>query len=63
MKRTLVTVAAVMLGNIVFEKFIAKTDDNSGGFIQVAPGIGLDDVARAATIVGALFLSHKFIGG
>lgn len=64
MKGTLVLAGSVIVGNYVAERFILKKDSNDPtGFIEVADGLGPDDVARAAVIVGFAILGRKLFGG
>lgn len=62
MKRILVDTAAIVAGSVIFDRFIARVEGSDSGFIDVTPGIGLDDVARAATILATLMIAHKFLG-
>jgi hypothetical protein len=62
MKGLLVLGGGVIVGNMLAEKFLLKTGpDDPTGFVEVAEGFGMDDVARAAAIVGVVFLLQKFI--
>lgn len=62
MKGFLVVAAAAVVGNMIAERFLLKsTDDDPTGFIVVSEGIGMDDVARAASIAGAYLLLKKFL--
>jgi len=62
-KNLAIAFGAAILGNYVAEKFILKSGpDDTSGFIDVSPGFGLDDAARAGCIVGVGFLAHKFLG-
>lgn len=64
MKGTLVLFGAIVAGNLLAEKFILKAGaDDPTGFITVNDGLGLDDVARAATIIAVAWVGKKFIGG
>lgn len=52
--------AGIIVGNIVAEKFILKpAPDSPSGFILVSDGLGMDEVARAVTGVGAAWLIDK----
>lgn len=63
MKGMLVLGGSVIVGNYVAERFILKSSaDDKDGFIPVTDGLGLDDVARALTIVLVATLAKKFIG-
>lgn len=60
MKKTIVVFASVIAGNYLAERFVLKSGpDDPTGFVQVADGLGMDDVARAATILAVLFLGDK----
>lgn len=59
-KTLLILTGAAAAGNFVAERFILKDGpDDPSGFIEVKPGFGLDDVARAATIAVLAMLAHK----
>lgn len=60
MKNTLFTIGAIVVGNVIFDKFIARVEGSEGGFVDVKPGIGLDDLARAGTVMLALFAVRRF---
>ena len=63
MKGILVLAGSVVAGNWIAERFLLKASpDDPTGFILVAEGFGIDDVARAACIVGVSLLAKKFIG-
>lgn len=62
MKGILVLVGSAIVGNYVAERFVLKAPGGTTGFVEVADGFGLDDVARAATIAGVILLARKFIG-
>ena len=55
--------AAAVIGNMVAEKFILKSGpDDPSGFIEVADGLGMDDLARGLTIAVAFLLINQFVG-
>jgi hypothetical protein len=59
-KTLLILTGAAAAGNFVAERFILKDGpDDPSGFLEVKPGFGLDDVARAATIAVIAMLAHK----
>jgi hypothetical protein len=61
-KGMLVLGAGAIVGNMIAEKFLLKSSpDDTTGFIVVDEGLGMDDVARAAAIVGTILLLQKFI--
>jgi len=61
-KTLLILTGAAAAGNFVAERFILKDGpDDTSGFIEVKPGFGLDDVARAATIALIAMLAHKMV--
>lgn len=61
-KTLLILTGAAAAGNFVAERFILKDGpDDPSGFIEVKPGFGLDDVARAATIALIATLAHKMV--
>ena len=60
-KTLLILTGAAAAGNFVAERFLLKDGpDDPSGFIEVKPGFGMDDVARAATIALIAMLAHKF---
>lgn len=64
MKGTLVLLGSVIAGNYLAERFLLKSSpEDSTGMFLVADGFGMDDVARAAAIVGVSLLAKKFLGG
>ena len=61
-KTLLILTGAAAAGNFVAERFILKDGpDDPTGFLEVKPGFGLDDVARAATIAVIAMLAHKMV--
>lgn len=63
MKSALVLLGAVLVGDFIAQQFIIKSGpDDTSGFIEQRAGFGLDDVARAATIVGVAILAKKALG-
>lgn len=59
-KSLLVLTGAAVAGNFVAERFLLKDGpDDTSGFIEVKPGFGMDDIARAATIALLAMLAHK----
>ena len=61
-KSILVATGAALVGNYVFERFLAKNTVTGTGFIEIQEGLGLDDVARAATIGVAIVAAKRFLG-
>jgi hypothetical protein len=61
MKRLAIDTLAILAGNVVFDKWIGKVEGSETGFITVQPGIGLDDLVRALTCVGMVFIARKFV--
>jgi len=62
LKGILVLTASALVGNYVAERFILKAPGGTSGFVEVADGMGLDDVARAATIAAVVMLAKRFLG-
>lgn len=63
MKGILVLAGGVIVGNYLAERFVLKANaDDPSGFIVVSEGLGMDDVARAAVIVGIVMVAKRFIG-
>jgi hypothetical protein len=61
-KKLAIGFAGAIAGNYIAEKWVLKMGpDDPTGFVPVADGLGLDDAARAATIVAVTFLVNKFI--
>jgi hypothetical protein len=62
-KKGLTIVAGSILGNMIAERFLLKAGpDDPSGFIMVADGIGMDDVARGLAIAFSAFMLEKVIG-
>lgn len=62
MKGILVLAGGAVVGNMLAEKFLLKSHpEDPSGFIEVKEGFGMDDIARAAAIVGVTILLQKFI--
>lgn len=62
-KGFVVLIGAAIVGNMVAEKFLLKAGpDDPDGFIEVKPGLGLDDVARGAAIAGVYMVAKRFLG-
>ena len=60
-KTLLILTGAAAAGNFVAERFLLKDGpDDPSGFVEVKPGFGMDDVARAATIAVIAMLAYKF---
>lgn len=60
-KKMAITAGVLAGGNFLFDRFIVKTDANSGGFIEIAPGFGLDDVVRGLFLAASLMLAGRFV--
>ena len=66
LKKFLVVGGGVWLGEYVSAKFVVKdpNDPNSRGFVTASGGaFGVDDLAHLATVVAAIWLTTKFLGG
>lgn len=60
MKKTAIVFGSIVAGNWLAERFVLKSSaDDPSGFIQVADGLGMDDVARAAAILAVLYVGDK----
>ncbi len=60
MKKTAIVFGSVIAGNWLAERFILKASpDDPSGFVQVADGLGMDDVARAAAVLLMVYLGDK----
>jgi hypothetical protein len=60
MKKTAIIFASVIAGNFVAERFVLKASaDDPTGFVQVADGLGMDDVARAACVLLMVWVGDK----
>jgi hypothetical protein len=61
MKKTAIVFGSVIVGNYLAERFVLKANaDDPTGFVQVAEGIGMDDVARAAVILLTTYVAEQF---
>ena len=47
MKGLLVVFGAVVIGNMVAEKFLLKSGPDDSGWVEASEGLGLDDAVRA----------------
>jgi hypothetical protein len=64
MKKAVVVFGSVIAGNYLAERFVLKASpEDPTGFVQVADGLGMDDVARAATILLVVWLGDKVVAG
>lgn len=55
-KKTVVLLASVIGGNYLAERYVLKSGpDDPTGFVQVADGLGMDDVARAVAVVATVY--------
>ncbi|MCI0408919.1 MAG: hypothetical protein L0191_10195 [Acidobacteria bacterium] len=52
-RKLLALTLGIIAGNVLAEMFILKKPGEEGGFIEIRDGIGLDEVARAASGVVA----------
>lgn len=52
MQKFAVLIGAVLAGNYLAERFILRPPGETGGLIDVSPGFGMDDIARAAIVAG-----------
>lgn len=62
MKKTAIVFGSIIAGNFLAERFVLKASpEDPSGFVLVADGLGMDDVARAATILAVLWLGDKLV--
>lgn len=61
MKNLLILGAGALVGNFVFESFVAR-DGDGGGFIDMEAGFGVDDIVRAL-VTGAGIVATKRVAG
>jgi len=62
-RNAIAVVGGALLGNYAAEKFILKTGpEDRTGFVMVAEGWGLDDLARALSVLAGVFLASKLMG-
>jgi hypothetical protein len=62
-KKTAVIFGSVIAGNYLAERFVLKASpDDPTGFVLVAEGLGMDDVARAASILLVVAIADKLTG-
>lgn len=60
MKKTAIVFGSVIAGNWLAERFVLKSSpDDPTGFVLVADGLGMDDVARAATILLMVYVGDQ----
>lgn len=60
-RKVLVLFGAVIVGNWLAERFLLKaSEDDPTGFVVVSEGFGMDDVVRAAAIVGIASVADRF---
>jgi hypothetical protein len=61
-KQVAILTGAAILGNWLAERFILKDGpDDTSGFVEVKPGLGMDDVARGLTIAAVVMLANKYL--
>lgn len=61
-KGLLIVAGGAFLGNMLAEKWVLKSGPGDpDGFVEVADGIGADDLARAVTIALSVWLIQKFV--
>lgn len=61
-KHLLVYGGAAVAGNMIAERFILKDGpDDPSGFVEVKPGFGMDDIARALTIAALAIVAQRFV--
>ena len=53
----------IIVGNMLFERFLLKNPVDNTGFIEVKEGFGMDDVVRAATVAAVVIAAEKFLPG
>lgn len=57
--------AGVIAGDMLFTNFLAKRYDKDGkvvgGFIEVEPGFGMDDVVHAGVIAVSILVLSRFL--
>lgn len=65
MKGFLLLIVLAIAGNYLAERFVIKdpNDPNDTGLVEQAPGMGLDDFARGATIAATVILGRKLLSG
>lgn len=62
MKSILFVAGAAVIGNFIAERFVLKsTAEDPSGFVVVADGFGLDDMARALVIAAVYFGAKKLL--
>lgn len=62
MKQALAIAAGAIAGNMIAERFVLKAaQDDPTGFVLVADGFGMDDIARAALITAGAMLLLKVL--
>jgi hypothetical protein len=60
MKKTALVFGSVIAGNYIAERFVLKAGpDDPTGFVMVADGLGMDDIARAACVLLAVWVADK----
>ena len=68
-KGLLIVILLAGIGNYLAERFVIKdpNDPHDTGIVDQAPGLGMDDLARATTIGLTVILggslARKFLGG
>jgi hypothetical protein len=59
-KKLLLFTGGILLVNVAWNKWIVKS--STGGFIQMKPGFGFDDIIHAAAMSAGGFVTLKFAG-
>ena len=63
MRKILILSAAVFIGNAIAERWVITTGaEGDTGFVPMANGFGLDDIARGVVIVGTAAVLDQAIG-
>lgn len=61
-RRTVSLLLGAVAGNVIAERFVLRAPGSDTGFIPVTDGIGLDELARAGTIVLAAMGADFMLG-
>jgi hypothetical protein len=60
--RVVTLAGGAIIGNMVAERWILRAGpDDPTGFVDIAPGLGLDELMRALAIVGATMLVEPLV--
>jgi len=61
-RRNVSLLLGAVAGNVIAERYVLRAPGSDSGFVPVTDGIGLDELARAVTIVLASLGTDYLLG-